>query len=141
MLPYDLRQVVQMPYFQMLSSQYQVSVIDAYWRGIKEVLPGVFAEPTEHELMKTTGVSVMHSLLTSVLEFASGGRDDTDPEVYAEILYDALRDIQGDTTSGLTVTGEDFWRSGPDGAAGTYSSNAGRRVLLATMKRRLPRLS
>jgi hypothetical protein len=33
-----------------------------------------------------------------------------------------------------------FWRSGPDGAAGQYSSNAGRRVLTARIKSMLPEL-
>jgi len=136
----SLRPVIQMSYFQMLAKPRQVAVLDAYWQGIRQVLPKVFFEPSDYALMKSTGVMVMHSLLPSVLEVASRGRTDTDPETYAELLRDALMDLQGSTTSGRTVSGEDFWLSGAEGAAGTYSSNAGRRVLLAMMRRGLPRL-
>ena len=83
----------------------------------------------------------MHSLFPLVLEIASRGREDTDPETYAELLREALIDLQGMTTSGRTVTGEEFWLSGPDGAAGSFSSNAGRRVLLAMLRRGLPRIA
>ncbi|MGH2560699.1 MAG: DGQHR domain-containing protein [Thermomicrobiales bacterium] len=136
----SLRPVLQMPYFQLLSSQRQIAVLDTYWQGIRQVLPDVFNDPERYALQKTTGVNVMHSLLVPVLEIASRRSSDTDPEGYADILQDALTELQGDTAQGDVVRGADFWLSGSEGAAGSFSSNAGRRVLLATLRRRLPRL-
>ena len=51
-----------------------------------------------------------------------------------------LEKLEGDNASGEPVSGLDFWLVGAEGAAGSYSSNAGRRVLLAKMKNLLPPL-
>jgi DGQHR domain-containing protein len=137
----SLRPLLQMAYFQMLAKPRQVSVVDAFWQGVRNVLPGVFHAPEAHALMKSTGVMAMHSLIVPVLEIASRGRNDTDPEVYEEIMRDALMDLEGSNSAGRLVRGPDFWLSGPEGAAGTFSSNAGRRVLLGMLRRRLPKLA
>jgi len=137
----SLRPVLQMSYFQMLSQPRQVSVIDAYWQGIREVLPAVFFEPEQYTMMKSTGVITMHAILVPVLEVASRGRSDTDPQVYADILGEALTELEGTNAGGQVVRGADFWLAGADGAAGSFSSNAGRRVLLAMIRRNLPRIA
>ena len=53
-------------------------------------------------------------------------------------MEDALQSLEGDTPNGDIVSGVAFWQAGPDGAAGAYSSNAARRVLIAKIKSRLP---
>jgi hypothetical protein len=47
--------------------------------------------------------------------------------------------LQGENSAGDPVGGIEFWASAPSGgAAGTYSSSAGRRVLAAKLRQLLP---
>jgi hypothetical protein len=102
-------------------------------------VPECFVRPTEYTLQKTTGVNVMHGLLVSVLEYVrSVGRSVVEPDVYADVLGGVLPELEGDTTSGEIVRGPDFWLGAGEGAAGSYSSNAGRRVLTAKLRGMLP---
>jgi len=139
MMVSSLRPLLNSPFFGSLSSERQLRVLDAYWRGIKSVLPEVFAEPAAFALQKGPGVPAMHSLLIYVLEaLRSKGDSVLDPEAYANVLRPTLEGLEGDTAEGEVVSGADFWRSGAGGAAGSFSSNAGRRVLVAKLRSRLP---
>jgi DGQHR domain-containing protein len=137
----SLQSVLATPYFTMISTPNQVAILDAFWQGIREVLPECFHEPERYALQKSIGVQVMHQVLVSALEAArSSGSSVTDPSVYADLLRQPLAELEGDTRSGGVVRGGEFWLSGSDGAAGQFSSNAGRRVLTARVKRLLPRI-
>lgn len=134
-----LKGLLGTPYFGSITTENQVKVLDAYWQGIRKILPEVFEDPTAYVLQKVTGVLVMHGLLTSVLEYVrSKGWSVIEPNSYEKAMKEALTDLQGDTAEGGVVNGADFWRSGPEGAAGTYSSNAGQRVLIAKLRAMLP---
>jgi hypothetical protein len=61
-------------------------------------------------------------------------------EAFTEIMRGPLEELQGDDGLGAPVSGVDFWRGAPQGAAGSYSSSAGRRVLLAKIHQLLPDL-
>jgi DGQHR domain-containing protein len=138
----SLKPVLATPYFKALSSEQQVSILDAYWRGIREVMPEAFDEPSEFSVQKGIGVTVLHTLLTQVVEIArSRGDAVTEPSTYARILREALEQVEGENATGDPVSGVTFWRAAPLGAAGSYSSSAGRRVLLAKMQHRLPKIS
>ena len=127
------------PYFGSITTDNQVKVLDAYWQGIKRVLPEVFERPSSFTMQKATGVLVMHGLLVSVIEYVrSKGWSVIEPASYEKALKDALNELEGDTAEGAVVSGADFWRSGPEGAAGTYSSNAAKRVLIAKLRAMLP---
>jgi DGQHR domain-containing protein len=127
------------PYFGAITTANQVKVLSAYWEGIRQVIPEVFTEPGDYVIQKTTGVMIMHGLLVSVLEYIrSTGRSVIEPEPYADALREALEDLEGDTGTGDVVRGADFWLAGAEGAAGSYSSNAGRRVLTAKLRTALP---
>lgn len=135
----SVKTLLNTPYFGQISTPQQVKILDAYWEGIRRVIPEVFPEPTEYVIQKSTGVQIMHGLLISVLEYIrSAGRSVLDPEAYEGALSAALLELEGDTSSGDIARGVDFWRAGPDGAAGSYSSNAGRRVLTARLRSALP---
>lgn len=115
--------------------------MDPYWKGINLCVPEVISQPQENTLQKSTGVMVMHPILVHIIEYLrSKGLSPIEPESYADVLRDPLEELEGDTSSGDVATGADFWRSGPDGAAGQYSSNAGRRVLTARIRSTLPEL-
>lgn len=135
----SLKPLITSSYFGQITVPNQIKVLGAYWNGIESVIPEPFEEPTEYALQKGLGAMVMHSFLTSVLEYVrSTGRSVIEQQPYAEALEDVLHELEGDTTSGEPVRGADFWIAGSGGAAGSYSSSAGRRVLTAKLKALLP---
>jgi DGQHR domain-containing protein len=136
----SLKQLLATPFFGQITTDNQVKVLDAYWQGLRKILPEAFESPSEFVIQKSTGVQVMHTLVISVIEFVrSKGWSVVEPESYANALGDALAELQGDTRDGNVVAGIDFWRAGAEGAAGSFSSNAGRRVLTAKIRSKLPR--
>ena len=81
----------------------------------------------------------MHSVLPHVVECVRNrGLLTTEPSSYRQILEEALTKLQGENAEGEPVSGIDFWGSAPKGAAGSYSSSAGRRVLAAKIRQLLP---
>ncbi len=137
----SLRSLLVTAYFQMISTPNQVMILDAFWQGVRRVLPDAFNDPELYAVQKTLGVNALHNVLVAVLEYVrSAGHSVTDPDVYADLLSESLTSLEGETQSGETVSGLQFWVSGPDGAAGQYSSNAGQRVLTARIRRSLPRV-
>lgn len=137
----SLRPVLVTAYFQMISTPNQVMILDAFWQGVRKVLPEAFHDPDLFAVQKTLGVNALHNVLVAVLEYIrSAGSSVTDSDVYAALLEQPLVELEGETQAGDTVTGAQFWVSGPDGAAGQFSSNAGQRVLTARIRRMLPRV-
>lgn len=135
----SLKPLLSNPYFSQITTHNQLKVLDAYWRGIQAVVPEPFAEPTEYALQKGLGAMVMHGFLAYVLENVnSRGNSVIEGQSYAEVLEEVLTELEGDTTEGGVARGADFWRAGAEGAAGSYSSSAGRRVLTAKLRSGLP---
>lgn len=137
----SLKALLGNSFFGSIAPGSQVDVLEAYWQGIAKVLPEPFIDPSIYALQKSTGVQAMHAVLLTVIEWVRAENLSViDPQSYADGLQEALLHLQGDTASGMTAEGADFWRSGPDGAAGSYSSNAGRRVLIARIKSVVPEI-
>lgn len=135
----SLKQLLSMPFFEGAQLADQVRIVDAYWRGVRAVLGECFDDPTDFTIQKTTGVHVLHALLPSVIErVRSFTWSVVDPDAYKQVLREPLSDLEGDSADGNLVRGVDFWRVGIRGAAGSFSSNAGRRVLVAKIKAKLP---
>jgi DGQHR domain-containing protein len=135
----SLRGPLGSPYFGSVTTDNQVKILDAYWQGVRRVLPDAFDNPPAFVIQKGSGVLVMHGLLVSVIELVrSKGWSVIEPGSYARALEDPLMRLEGDTAEGEVVSGADFWRSGPSGAAGTYSSNAAKRVLIAKLRALMP---
>jgi DGQHR domain-containing protein len=135
----SLKALLAAPYFGALSVDNQLQILDAYWRGLREVLPEAFHDPTDYTLQKVTGVQVMHLVLIPLIEYVrSVGGSLVDPDSYADVLREPLANLQETTADENIVSGPDFWRAGPEGAAGSFSSNAGRRVLSARIRSALP---
>ena len=137
----SLRKLLSSPYFSNITADNQVRLLDAYWLGVQAVLPECFERPTEYAIQKSTGVTTMHVLLMSVIEHVrSAGDSVLEPSSYTRVLETPLTELQGENPEGDLARGSDFWRVGSGGAAGSFSSNAGRRVLLAKIRSRLPRI-
>ena len=120
----------------------QAQVIDAYWNAIRRVLPKAFEEPTSYSIQKGVGVEVLHAILPVVIVCvrATDGGSLFKAESYIPTIDNALKDIEGLNGDGTIVQGEMFWRSGHDGAAGTYTSTAGKRRLTEYLLRLLPEI-
>lgn len=135
----SLKQLLGTPYFGNITTDNQLKVLDAYWAGIRKAVPEAFDDPTEYAIQKSTGVMVLHGLLVSVIEvLRSQGSSVIDPTEYERLLGDPLQELEGDSGLGGVAQGADFWKSGVEGAAGSFSSNAGRRVLIAKLNSLLP---
>lgn len=135
----SLKPLLSSPYFGRLKAEPQIKVLDAYWHGIREVLRPAFDNPEEYTVQKGVGVIVLHTIFPHVLECVRNrGLSTTEPEAYKSVLADALTQLQGENNTGEPVTGIEFWASAPRGAAGSYSSSAGRRVLIAKIQQLLP---
>lgn len=135
----SLKQALASPFFSSLTTDHQVKILDAYWRGVQTVIPECFEAPTEHALQKTSGVMPMHLLLLTVIEHVrSAGDSVIESASYERVLRKSLTELQGDTPDGDVASGSEFWRVGSLGAAGSFSSNAGRRVLVVKLRSLLP---
>ncbi len=135
----SLKQVLSTPYFEQISTDNVVKILEAYWEGIETVIPDPFKEPQDYALQKSTGVMIMHGLLVKVIELLrSRGLSVIEAESYSGILEETLLNLEGDNAEGETSRGADFWLAGVRGAAGSFSSNAGRRVLRSRLSASLP---
>lgn len=135
----SLKQLLGTPFFSQVSTENRLRILEAYWEGIAMLLPEVFKDPTDYALQKGTGVMIMHSLLVPVIELLrSKGMSLVDPESYEDVLRETLANLEGDTADGEIARGADFWLAGSHGAAGSFSGNAGRRVLTARLRTDLP---
>ena len=93
-------------------------------------------------IQKSLGVTAMHSVFNDVVEivrFANEPFDD--PASFESVLAGPLANLSEENREGAQVSGSDFWLSGPKGAAGTFSSSAGRRVLTHRLKFSLPKIT
>ncbi|MDE2935629.1 MAG: DGQHR domain-containing protein [Chloroflexota bacterium] len=119
----------------------QGQIIDAYWRAIRRVIPAAFEDPASYNIQKGVGVAVMHSVFPNLLDQARfQGGSLFAPESYLDLLGDALEDLEGLNGAAELVSGADFWKSGRAGAAGAYTSAAGKRRLSEMIEARLPDL-
>lgn len=135
----SLKPLLASPFFGGLKADLQLKVVEAYWHGIREVLRPAFDEPTNYAIQKGVGVMVLHAVLPHVLELVrSRGLPATDGASFKDIMVDTLTKLQGENGDGEPVSGIDFWAAAPAGAAGSYSSSAGRRVLAAKLRQLLP---
>ena len=137
----SLKPLLSSPYFGRLRADQQMKVLDAYWHGIREVLRPAFDDSEDYTIQKGMGAIVMHTIFPHVLECVrSRGLSTTEPEAYKSVLDGVLNKLEGENNQGETVTGVEFWASAPKGAAGSYSSSAGRRVLVAKIQQILPKI-
>lgn len=148
----SLKPLLQSRLFGSLKGDQQVRIINAFWMGVREAcrepFDGRFSASGEEEystgdytLLKGIGVSAMHDLLVTVLEIVrSRGDSVMDYQSYVEIMEDVLQNLEGDSADGL-VSGPSFWLTAPNGgAAGSFSSSAGKRVLQAKLRQHLPEI-
>ena len=119
----------------------QSQVIDAYWQAIRRVIPAAFEEPAKYNIQKGVGVDVMHSIFPNMLDQARfHGGSLFAPESYEQLVGTALVSLEGLNGEGEIVSGAEFWKTGRAGAAGAYTSAAGKRRLADLLESKLPDL-
>ena len=134
----SLKRALEQENFATYSPDQQATIIEAYWKGIRSALPECFNAPSEYNIQKAVGVSVLHYLLPTALSYARRLDFPADqPETYHILLGDTLRDLSGDNQLEGEAVGPDFWKVGREGAAGAFSSNPGQRVLREKIRREL----
>jgi DGQHR domain-containing protein len=135
----SLRPLLTSPYFGSLNRDQQLKLLDAFWRGLRDLMKDAFDAPQKYVVQKGVGVTVLHVILVQVIEIVrSKGLSPLDPDTYSKILRKPLSLLQGENQHGETVSGMDFWRVAPEGAAGSYSSSAGKRVFAAKLRQLMP---
>ena len=135
----SLRPALRDEWFDAITTDNQLKILNSYWRALSRVLGDAFEEPSQFTVQKTIGAYVLNGLLVNVVNvLRSKGMSVIDVDSYAKILEEPLQGLQGDNGLGEAVQGVDFWMSGVGGAAGSFTSNAGRRVLQAKLKAALP---
>lgn len=138
----SLKKTIQSPFFSRLDTAKRTAVIDAYWEGIQMALPEAFSDAKAYSIQKGIGVSTMHEVLPEVIELVrNNGESVTDSSAYCEIMKDALAGLHGENQLGVPVSGAEFWTAGENGAAGSYSSGAGKRLLSVKLKSELSEIN
>ncbi|MFC9880832.1 hypothetical protein ACFVJW_14720 [Streptomyces libani] len=115
-------------------------VINAYWSGIKRVMPEPFEQASSYVIQKGNGAVALHRVLPQVIEVVrSRGERLGQPDGYAEVMGD-LPTLEGEVVDndGLLSnrTGADYWAVGS--VASAFSGDAGRRRLSLLIQSRLP---
>jgi DGQHR domain-containing protein len=137
----SLKPILGSPFFSRLRPEQQIRVLDAFWEGVRNILREPFDDPANYSVQKGVGVLVLHTLLPEIIEIVRDrGYSPTDPASYEGLIGEALTGLQGENAVGDVVSGLEFWAAAPRGAAGSYSSSAGRRVLMAKIRALLPQL-
>ena len=135
-----LESVKEGAYFERKTTRKKLVLLDAYWQGIRLILPEAFDYPYGFALQKGVGASVMNNFLLKVLEIAESEKADLeDPAVYASIISKSLLKLRATSEARKTfVEGLDFWRAGAEGAAKNFTAEAGKSQLIILLSENLP---
>ncbi len=138
----SLKRLLQSSYFQQLTDQQGADIIGCYWTAVQRVCPEPFEDDVgQFSLQKSVGVNACHHILLNVVEvIRSRGNSVFEVASYEEIIDRIFRDVEGDNARGDVVRGADFWRAGSGGAAGSFSSSTGQRVLINKLLNLVPQM-
>jgi DGQHR domain-containing protein len=135
-------------YFREAPIEKQVQLLNAYWGGIRKVVPEAFftGKPKgengfeKYAIQKGVCVRGLHGIFVSVMEIVrqNGGSLYSEDD-YAKVLKDPLLGISGNNGWGDITAGKDFWLAGKDGCAASYSSGVAIRTLTKMLERLLPK--
>ena len=119
-------------WFKILPLDKKYELLEAFWGGLKIVLPKCFKSPKDFTLQRAVGVHVLHRILSPVYNRMIHNQEDVfDPKAWSVYLA-PLKTLGEDNRleTPVYVEAEEFWTSGSEGAAGRYSSGAGKNNLV-----------
>lgn len=140
----SLAPLLKSKFFGNMSINDQFKILEAYWTGIQQACPEAFAKDyKDYALQKGLGVAVLNDLLGDVIEvLRSQGKDVTDVKAYKNLVKPMLDGLSATNADEKEVSGAEFWLSGKrGGAAGAFSSSAGKKLLSAKLKTNLPEIT
>lgn len=137
----SLRSFLTNPYIQRLAEDDQYRLLETYWSGVRGAMPQPFSKTNDYTLLKGIGVWALHEILPVIIEILrSRGESLFESENYTNLLEPMFDELDGENQEAELVKGHEFWLTAPrGGAAGSFSSSAGKRVLLSKLKQALPR--
>jgi len=142
----SLKPVLDMPLLAKGEPATIATIVNAYWQAIARVLPEPF-DPTKNPknwvIQKGPGAISFNRVLPQVIEvLRARGKGLADVDAYEEVLAD-IPTLSGQVTSEdggyTTVSGTDFWVSGPQGVASAFTGDAGRKRLGVMIQVLLPK--
>lgn len=144
----SIKPVLDMPLLSKGEPATIATIINAYWCAIAKVLPEPFgstSNPKRWVIQKGPGAIALNRLLPQVIEvMRARGRGLGDVDGYAEVLAE-LPTLSGQVTGEdgtlKSVSGADFWLSGPEGVASAFTGDAGRKRLSVMIQVLLPKAS
>ena len=128
----SLKHLYTQDWFKTLPLSKKYELLEAFWGGLKIVLPKCFVSPEEYTLQRAVGVSVLHRILSPVYnKMIHNGEQVFDPKSWSVYLA-PLKTLGEENRLEVPkyVQAEEFWTSGSEGAAGRYSSGAGKKNLI-----------
>lgn len=138
----SLKDIAQNPYFSGIrQEQQQLQIMDAYWKGIQNILPEAFniAGDVRYSIQKATSVRVLHGVLPDVLERVKARNQSLfSPKSYESVMREPLEELSATNVHGEDVFGLDFWKEGKEGAVGTFSGSVNINILIDKIKTSLP---
>lgn len=136
----SLKPVLDMPLLKRASDDTIVGVLNAYWKGIAEVLPEPFdGNPEMYAIQKGQGTIALHRVLPQVVEVVRANGDKLgDPNSYAKVMRDLpkLSGMAVEEGAQVLRSGAKFWEVG--GVVSGFSGDAGRRRLGLLIQSLLP---
>ena len=138
----SLKNVLKSPFISPMAFESQFSLLDAYWKGLTVAIPEPFERPSEYALQKGIGVWALHEIFPTVVEHVRNNQDKLfEADSYTKVMKVMFAKLDGQNKNAEIVSGSKFWRTVTKGGAiGTYSSSAGKKVLLSKMLTSLPEL-
>lgn len=138
----SLRPVFEINLLKRATPQEIATILDAFWEGVRRVLPEALDDPKRYVLQKGPGVIALHRVLPEIIEVLRGnGERAGDPDAYERVLQ-GLKNLSGEITTEegtVRVHGVDYWKSGPEGVASQFTGDAGRKRLYVNVRSVLPK--
>ena len=117
---------------RVLASQ----AIKAYWEGFALACPAIFDKPNNFTAQTAMGSDVFMRLFDKIVSWTQQTQGQTrgeqllsEPETYVPAFQKLIRNSDGYNRAGQKVSGYKFWEKGAEGAAGMYTSGAGKTAL------------
>lgn len=136
----SLKPVLDMPLLKRADADTIAGVLNAYWKGIAQVLPEPFeGNPEDYAIQKGQGTIALHRVLPQVIEVVRADGDKLgEPTSYAKVLVDLpkLSGMAVEDGAQVMRSGAEFWQVG--GVASGFSGDAGRRRLALLIQSLLP---
>ena len=108
----------------------------AYWEGFALAWPNMFDKPNDYTVQSAMGADVFMRLFDKIVSWTqinqSQSRDNqllSNPETYKAAFIKIIKNSIGYNRNGVEVDGHRYWVKGSEGAAGMYTSGAGKQTL------------